>query len=226
MKSNESLFSRLRASSGQVWNDYLEHPFVKGIGDGSLPESSFRHYLTQDFIFLFHFSRAYALAAYKANNVEQIRRANKAITNIIDVEMGLHIQYCKEWNIDLTDVTTMYEDLATTAYTRFVFDCGHRGDLLDLSTALIPCIAGYAEIGANLIANSATNRKGNPYFSWIEMYADDEYQLVAKEAIKQLDDLSDSAGGSIRFTNLLEIFKQATVLEKEFWEMGWQQRCS
>ncbi len=45
---------------------------------------------------------------------------------------------------------------ATVAYTRFVLERGLAGDLLDLLTALAPCIVGYAEIGRELADDPAT----------------------------------------------------------------------
>jgi hypothetical protein len=39
----------------------------------------------------------------------------------------------------------------TVNYTRYVLDIGHSGDALDLLVALMPCVAGYAEIGLGLL---------------------------------------------------------------------------
>ena len=58
------MFAALRAAAGDDWRDYVEHPFVQGLGDGTLPEAAFRHYLVQDYLFLIQFARAYGLAAY------------------------------------------------------------------------------------------------------------------------------------------------------------------
>lgn len=42
------------------------------MGDGTLPLESFKGYLIQDYLYLVHFSRANALASYKAKNIEDI----------------------------------------------------------------------------------------------------------------------------------------------------------
>ena len=218
------MFTRLRETAGKDWAEFTNHKFVKALGNGTLAEPCFRYYLIQDYLFLFHFSRAYALAAYKAETIADLRYAAIAINNIVDVEMSLHVEYCLGWGIAAEDLSTEPEDVATTAYTRFVLDCGHRGDLLDLATALAPCVAGYAEIGRALAVDSGTVRDGNPYVSWIDMYASDEYQKVSRDSVTQLQELADRRGGALRFNALSQVFNQATRLEKGFWEMGWNQQ--
>ena len=36
------------------------HPFVRGIGDGTLPMDRFRHFITQDYVYLVDFARCLA----------------------------------------------------------------------------------------------------------------------------------------------------------------------
>lgn len=219
-----SLFARLRDSAGDDWHAYGHHPFVAGIGDGTLPEPAFRHYLIQDYLFLIQFARAYALAAYKADSLDDMRAASATLTAILDVEMGLHVSYCADWGLTEADMASAPEALETTAYTRFVLDRGLGGDSLDLLVALAPCVVGYGEIGARLAADPATKRDGNRYWSWIEMYSGDEYQEVCTAAGAQLDRLAETRGGTARFDDLSKTFIQATRLEIEFWQMGWKAR--
>ena len=216
-----SLFARLRASCAEEWRAYCRHRFVAGIADGSLPESAFRHYLVQDYLFLIQFARAYALAAYKADRVEDMRAASNTLSGILDTEMGLHVRYCREWGLDEAKMAATPEALETVAYTRFALDCGQAGDLLDLLVVLAPCVVGYGEIGRRLGADPATKREGNPYASWIETYAAADYQSVADGACAQLDRLTGPFGAAARFPRLSALFAQATRLEIAFWDMGW-----
>lgn len=217
-----SLFARLRASCADEWRAYCRHRFVAGIADGSLPERAFRHYLVQDYLFLIQFARAYALAAYKADRVEDMRAAATTLSGILDTEMGLHVRYCSEWGLDEAEMAATPEALETVAYTRFALDCGQAGDLLDLLVVLAPCVVGYGEIGRCLGADPATKREGNPYAGWIETYAAADYRAVADGARAQLDRLADRSGAAARFPRLCALFAQATRLEIGFWDMGWE----
>ncbi len=216
----DSLFARLRASCADEWAAYTGHGFVRGLGDGSLPEDCFRHYLIQDYLFLIHFARAYALAAYKSDDLDDIRAAANTVSALVDTEMGLHVKYCAGWGIAEADMRAAPEAAANMAYTRFVLERGGAGDVLDLHTALAPCVVGYAEIALRLDADPATRRDNNPYGEWIANYAGADYQAVASGAVARLDDLAARRGGDARFESLSATFRAATRLEIGFWDMG------
>ena len=216
----DSLFAALRAACGDDWRAYTGHGFVRGLADGSLPQERFRHYLVQDYLFLIHFARAYALAAYKSDTLEDLRAAARTVSALIDTEMGLHVQYCNRWGISEADMAATPEAAATTAYTSYVLERGMAGDVLDLYVALAPCVVGYAEIGGALKADPATRLEDNPYANWIEMYAGADYQDVARRAVAQMDSLFQRRGGPGRMTSLAETFGRATRLETGFWDMG------
>ena len=211
-----TLFARLKGDNELIWNSYTNHKFVKQIANGTLKTSSFKYYLSQDYLFLIHFARAYALAAYKSDNLADIRQAANGLNAIIYTEMDLHIKFCSDWDLSESNMEALPEAAETMAYTRYVLEKGSSGDLLDLHVALAPCIIGYAEIG-NLFKDQI---RSNPFGTWIEMYASDEYQAIASAEIDQLDTLMGSRGGEGRFKGLSKIFNQATKLETAFWQMG------
>ena len=216
----ECLFDRLKAACQDDWQAYTKHEFVQQLATGNLPKKSFQHYLGQDYLFLIHFARAYALAAYKTTDLTEMRAAVASVDGILNTEMALHVEYCQSWGLDEATMAALPEAKATMAYTRFVLECGLAGDSLDLYVALSPCAIGYGEIGAELDGSPGTVRQDNPYASWIEMYASDEYQTVAKDAIAQLDRLAELRLTPARFNSLVQTFRQATQLETDFWLMG------
>ena len=216
----DRLFSRLRASAAERWHDYTRHDFVMMLASGQLPEACFRRYLTQDYLFLIHFARAWGLAVYKSDTLAEMRRAQRLVAATLDVEIGLHVDYCRGWGLSEAAMAAEPEELATIAYTRFVLDCGLAGDRLDLETALAPCIIGYAVIAAERIADEATMLDGNPYREWLEMYSGAEYQDLAREAEAALDEQFARRGGEGRFSTLARHFAAATRLEADFWQMG------
>lgn len=215
-----TLFDRLKAACAEEWRAYTEHAFVRALGDGTLPKACFRRYLGQDYLFLIHFARAYALGAYKSETLDDICQAARGLSAIIDMEIGLHVEFCTAWGLDEAAMQALPEAEETMAYTRYVLEKGVSGDLLDLHVALAPCIVGYAEIGAALAQAPAVPLVDNPYRAWIEMYAGDDYQDVARAEVAQLDRLMERRGGEGRRAALATTFRQATRLEAAFWRMG------
>jgi len=213
------IFDRLKAAAPTEWASYVDHSFVRQMGQGSLPETAFRTYLVQDYLFLIQFARAWALAAYKSRRPSDIRAAQAGLAAILD-ETDLHVRLCARWGLSKADIEAAPEHQATVAYTRFVLDGGAAGDLRDLHVALSPCVIGYAEIGRALSPDGVAALGDHPYREWIGEYAGEGYQGVAAAARLHLDELAARSMTEQRFTELVAIFAQASRLEADFWQMG------
>jgi len=219
-----NFFERLKAAAAAEWRAYTGHPFTNALADGSLPEAAFRHYLVQDYLFLIEFARAYALAVYKSPKLADMREAAAGLSAILDVEMDLHLKLCAGWGLSADNLEQAPPAVEMLAYTRYVLDAGMRGDLLSLKVALAPCVIGYAEIATRLAAHPNANAATNPYRVWIAEYAGAPYQEVAASARAHLEALADRYATPAREAELVAIFKEATRLEADFWEMGWRVR--
>lgn len=217
-----TFFERLKGAIAPEWNHYTHHPFTDAMADGSLGEKAFRHYLIQDYLFLIEFARAYALAVYKAPGLSEMRDAAQGISAILDVEINLHIKLCGGWGLSQEGLEKAQPAAEMLAYTRYVLDTGMRSDLLALHVALAPCIAGYAEIGSRLMTQTTIAAADNPYHAWIAEYAGEAYQIVAADAVTHLDKLAERYATPFREAELTKIFREATRLEIDFWEMGWR----
>ncbi|OCH13646.1 thiaminase II [Aliivibrio sp. 1S165] len=203
------------------WTEYTEHSFVQQLALGELAHSSFLHYLKQDFLFLKQYTRAYALAIYKARTLAEMRMALPSVQALLSSEIAHHVTYCSEWGVSELEMEAEPEAFGTVAYTRFVLDTGMSGDVIDLYAALAPCSIGYGVIGAQLLARESTKLEGNPYANWIKMYGGEEFQSGVQKSITQLDELlADIDLDSQRGQRLCHIFKTATRMEVAFWQQG------
>ena len=214
-------FAAWRKATGTAWQDYVCHEFVTELGSGTLPNSAFLHYLVQDYLFLIHFSRAWALAVTKADDVAEMRACAATVNALVNDEISLHIRICAAAGIDEATLFSATEETANLAYTRYVLDAGHSGDFLDLMAALAPCVLGYGEIGARLLAAS----HDAAYADWIETYGGEDYQQVCRDVGTLIDNavlrrLGDQPTKSPRWAGLCQRFSTATRLEAGFWQMG------
>ena len=218
--TGDDLFTRLRAGAGRHWDAYVDHAFVRGLGDGSLPAACFRHYLAQDYLFLVHIARAYALMIQKADSVAEMRAAAADVDALLNRELDLHIRLSAGWGITETDLEATPEARATLAYTRFVLDVGHSGDLLDLQAVLAPCVIGYVEIALRLAARPGATRADNPYAGWITDFSAPAYLAVAEKSRARLAATGARRLTPARLPRLQALFTRAVQLETDFWEMG------
>lgn len=215
-------FKLWRASAGADWEAYIDHGFVKGLGDGTLPRSAYLHYLVQDYVFLVHFSRAWALAVVKSETLEEMKSAAATVDGLVNHEMAHHVKICAAEGISEAQLFTATESAANLSYTRYVMDAGFAGDFADLMAALMPCVMGYGEIGARLSASAAVD---TPYREWIDTYAGEEYQQLCRDVGAMLDAalgrrIGEGFEASPRWARLSDRFRTATRLEVDFWQMG------
>lgn len=216
--------ARWRDAAGEDWLHYTDHKFVLGLADGTLPPARFHHYLIQDYIFLVHFTRAWAMAVVKSDSLEEMKIAASTVDALVNHEMQLHVETCKKIGISEDQLYEAEEALENLAYTRFVMDAALSGDFLDLMAALAPCIFGYGVIGAALSKSAVTD---TPYQEWIDTYAGSEYQslcdtlgaMIEKAAQARLGHHPDQ---NPRWTQLCNRFHTATRLEIAFWDMGFR----
>lgn len=227
IKANESdfgspVFAALRAGAALDWQAYVEHAFVRRLGEGTLPRGAFLHYLKQDYLFLVHFARAWSLLAFKSARIEEMRLCAATVHALIGDEMRLHVAICAREGIDEATLAGVREESATIAYTRYVIDRGLAGDGLDLLAALLPCVLGYGEIGARLASRHGTE---GPYGEWIATYRGEDYQAACRDAAALTQALSarllgDAPECSPRWPELQASFATACRLEADFWTMG------
>lgn len=215
-------FDLWRAAAGEAWRSYTHHAFVEGLADGRLPRAAYLHYLVQDYVFLIHFSRAWALAVVKAETREEMRIAAATVDALVNGEMQLHLTTCAAEGLSEEALFGATEAPANLAYTRYVLEAGYTGDFLDLMAALAPCVLGYGEIGARLCAEA---EPATPYGDWIGAYAGADYQEVCRKVGGLIDQglerrLGTDFERTPRWPRLTERFVTATRLEIGFWDMG------
>ena len=217
-----SFFERLKESASAEWRAYTEHPFTNALADGSLAEAAFRRYLVQDYLFLIDLARAHGLSVYKSPTLADMREAAASLSAILNIKMNLHAKLCAGWGVLPGDLEQASPADETLAYTRYVLDAGMRSDLLALKVALAPGVIGYAEIATRLASRPDAQAATNPYRVWIAEYAGAPYQDIATKARTQLEGLAKLYATPAREAELIVIFKEATRLEADFWEMGWR----
>jgi thiaminase/transcriptional activator TenA len=152
----------------------LAHPFVRGLGDGTLPIASFRSYVAQDAYFLEAFARAYGCALGRSPDRHGLEAFHHLIGGVLD-ELRLHTSYAARWELDITLAAPAP---ATLAYTDFLLATAGLGSVEEICAAMTPCMRLYAYLGQALFTAGAAS-SSNPYHEWVETYASPDFESLA-----------------------------------------------
>ncbi|MGI8430146.1 MAG: thiaminase II [Solirubrobacteraceae bacterium] len=216
--SSAPLSVDLRRAAEHIWETQHRHPFVCGIGDGTLAPERFNVWVRQDYLYLIEFARLHALGAARAPDLRDVTRFSDIAQALLGVEMDLHRSYAREWGVSSAQLESEQMLPTTQGYTDFLIRTAALGDYVELTAALLPCIWGYAEIGERLAAG------GRPaderYQRWIAMYTSPEYV----ELVGWARDLTDRAGEDLGATarqRARRAFLISSRYELAFWQMAW-----
>src|SRR5215210_6219939 len=176
-----SLAKELWEENADLSRAVLEHRFVRGLKEGSLPLNSFQTYIGQDAFFLEAFARAYALALAHSPDQEGLREFADLLSGVLE-ELELHRRYSAEWGVRLEDISP---GDATLAYTDFLLASAALGSVGETCAAMTPCMRLYAFLGQSLAEEGYG--ESNPYSGWILTYGDPEFEALAAK----LEDLLD-----------------------------------
>jgi thiaminase/transcriptional activator TenA len=214
-----SFSAELREAAAPVWEAQIAHPFVAGIGDGTLPEEKFRFYVRQDYLFLIDYGRLLALGAARAPRLEWMRRFAALAQSVLETEMDLHRQFAERWGVTTEELESERTAPATDAYCDFLLRTAALGDFGELVAALLPCMWGYAEIGERLAAAGLPDHDG--YAEWITMYASNEFGQLAAWCRELTDGAAEGMAGP-GHGRMHAAFRASSEHEIAFWESAWR----
>ena len=201
-----------------LWDAQLEHPFVRGIADGSLEEERFKRWVLQDYLYLKEFSRVFAWATAKAARLESMGWYASVLDLTLNTEMDLHRSYAARFGIEAAQLEEERMWPTTRAYTDFLVRTAADGDMPRLLAALLPCAWGYHHVGTRLAEEAPPDDQR--YADWIQQYASEEFGQAADWLRRELDrEAHDPEARTL--AELKEIFLTSSRYEWMFWEMCW-----
>ncbi len=211
---------KLRTRAGHIWEREQRHPFVTGIGDGSLALEKFRFYMRQDYVFLVEFCRVISLAVAKARSIEDMSWFARLLHETLNTEMALHVGFCGEFGITEEQLTQTEPSPTTHAYTRHLTEVAYSGDAGEIAVAILPCSWGYCEIGRMLFDRGLPI--GQPLYSrWIEMYSSPEFAELAAW-LRSFIDRDAEAKNAEALARMEEIFIASSRYEYMFWDAAYR----
>jgi thiaminase (transcriptional activator TenA) len=188
----------------------LAHPFVQGIGNGSLPQSQFAYYVGQDAFFLEAFARAYSLAAAKAPNWQGFQVFHDLANGVLE-ELQLHQSYAVQWQVNLQQVEP---GAATRRYTDFLLATAWSQPIGIIAIAMLPCMRLYAFLGQSLAQDGIPE---HPYADWIRTYSSPEFEPLATQLAQLANQYVETLSPLVQST-----YRYAMQCELDFFQAAWQ----
>ncbi|MGC8793198.1 MAG: TenA family protein [Bryobacteraceae bacterium] len=161
----------------------LRHPFIVGLGEGTLDPRIFRAYVEQDSFYLRAFLKAYALALARTDDLSAVSEFYELIGGALR-ELDMHRHYAASIGLELE---AAHPNPACLAYTDFLLATAWHRSLGEILAAMTPCMRLYAWLGERLSDKAAET---NPYRQWIRTYSSAEFHRLAARIESLLDRLA------------------------------------
>jgi thiaminase (transcriptional activator TenA) len=217
---SERFSDRLYRLAQPVWEAQHSHPFVRGIGDGTLEVERFKFWVRQDYLFLIDYARLLALAVARAPDLRVMRRFADLVHATVNVEMDLHRSYAAEFGIPAIALEAEERAPTTRGYADFLLKTATVDEFSELIAALLPCMWGFCEIGQRLA--QGPRPADERYVKWIEMYSSAEFVELAEWCRGLVDQLAAGLPEEM-LQRMEDAFLTSSRYELRFWEMAWRQ---
>lgn len=202
-----------------VWERFLNTPFVRGIGDGTLDEACFKGYIVDDSLYLREYTKVFAWGILHSHDMDEIRSYYSLLSFIRESEDRTRQYYLQRYHLTDRDIQPLPLREENQAYVDCMIDAAREGQgAAECMMACLPCMLSYGWIFGELIRRcpGVTN---TPYWPFVRDYAGNQYERVCE----QWADFTNAVCRDLepqRKERCREIFYQCSVHELRFWEMS------
>ena len=202
-----------------VYAQTLQHPFLKGLADGSLPRSRFQFYLIQDAQYLRVFAQALSVLAAKAPREEWAVTLNQHAIDSLQTERQLHESILRSFGVSPAMMKNAAMAPVNYAYTNHLLATVYQQPFAHGLAAMLPCYWIYWEVGKELKKKGSKNPD---YQRWIDLYSGEDYGKVVGQVLRMMEAEAARQDTDSRQT-LKEIFRLSARYEWMFWDMAWRE---
>lgn len=204
--------------TGKLQRAILELPFNTELAAGTLSRERFQFYLAQDARYLVGFGRALAVAAARADDVDEVAFFAHSGHEAIVVERQLHQGYFDRFGLTAADLAAIETSPTCLAYTSYLLAVAQTGSYAELAAALLPCFWVYHHVGTDIVARQ---RGDNPYRAWIDTYADEDFGTAVAKCRAAADRAATTVDDATR-ERMFQAFQRASEYEWLFWDSAYR----
>lgn len=220
-----TITEKMLDAAKDIWAGYHTHPFVQGIGDGSLDPEKFRYYMIQDYLYLIDYTKVFAIGVAKAKELSVMRLFAAYTHQILDGEMELHRSYMARLGISLKEAESTKVSLDNRSYTSYMLRVAYEDGEAEVMAAILSCALSYEKIAREILRNHPDADKHPFYGEWILGYASLTYHQENEKLIDLMNRLAAKCTLDEE-AHLIDIFTACSDYEMAFWDMAWEMRQS
>ena len=212
---------RLYENAKEIWESYFTHPFLRQLGEGTLPVDTFRYFMIQDYLYLLEYSKVFALGVVKAQDEETLRLFAGLVHDTLYGEMEIHKSYMDRLAITQEQIAQAKPSLENVSYTSYMLWQAQRLGIEAVAVSVLACSWSYEQIG-DFIRRQYPQAVYHPIFGqWVQGYISEEYKR-SNQIILDLTNQLCSGGTAAQEEAYMQIFVDCSRYEALFWDMAYR----
>jgi thiaminase/transcriptional activator TenA len=198
-----------------IYASILEMPYIRALMQGTLAPEKFRFYIAQDARYLEQYARVLAIIGARIHRKDHVLQFIKFAEGAIVVESALHAGYFDKLGI------VQHPPMAPAChhYTGYLLATAATAPVEVALAAVLPCFWIYKAAGDHILLHQ--NKIDNPYQTWIDTYAGEEFGILVAKAIAICDEVAAQCTARQQ-EHMTEAFLTASRLEYMFWDSAWR----
>lgn len=220
MTTTDSFCATMGERYAHLFKAFYEHPFLRGLADGTASRERVLHYVGQDNRYLTAYLRCYGLGASRSTDRDQAAWFKDGMAFLLEDETHPHHVLCAAFGVGYDEVQIDRMAPTAQAYVNHMLVSGHDS-LGVLVAALMPCPWTYIWAAQRQMVEDPV-APDNPFRGWWEFYADRDCDQILREFTERLDTLAATAGPA-ELARMERAFEESCHHEIRFWQMAWTQ---
>lgn len=194
-----------------LWQRMLDHPFLTGTRDGTLPEETFAVWMQQDYLFVE--AAIPFIAALIPKAPRDHWKPHAEVLAMFETELGLFEERARAAGVDLRGVPAAFTN---HAYIRYLLATAHTEPYEVGYTVLYTAEKAYHDSWR--VVQAGLDRSSR-WYPFVENWAGEAFAGYVAYLQGELDRLAAAAGEGLR-QRMAEAFETTVRYETAFWEMA------
>ena len=197
-----------------VYEEIVTLPFIEELINGTLDKEKFAFYIQQDTLYVSDYGKVLTAIATRLTKPEHVDAFIGFAGESVAAEKAFHQLFSAELGVEGAQ-TASPTCLLYTSYLYRQFNA----PVEVMAAAVLPCFWIYKEVGDYILAHQT--KENNPYQTWIDMYAGDEFAKSVERAIRICDELAEKCTEEQQ-NAMTEAFITCSKMEWMFWDSAYQ----